>query len=79
MCLYLWIKLLWTEKMLCTFWPRNPLTSSGLACLGREGPQRQFLSRFVKKKFRGLDMQIYRVSQLRLSSLISRLFAKGFL
>jgi hypothetical protein len=46
------------RKMLCTPWPRNPLTSLRLSCLGRKRPWRQFFSRYVKERFCGLDIQI---------------------
>jgi hypothetical protein len=39
-------------------WPRNPLTSSRLSCLGRKRPRRQFFSRYVKERFRGPDIRI---------------------
>jgi hypothetical protein len=47
------------HKMLCTPWlrKRNPLTISRLSCLGKR-PWRQFFSRFVKVRFRILDIQI---------------------
>jgi hypothetical protein len=45
------------QKILCTPWQRNPLTSSKLSCLGRKRPRRQFFSRNVKERFRGLDIQ----------------------
>jgi hypothetical protein len=32
--------------------------SSRLSCLGRKRPRRQFFSRYVKERFRGLDKQI---------------------
>jgi hypothetical protein len=37
------------QKMLCTPWLRNPLTSSKLSCLGRKRPRRQFFFRYVKE------------------------------
>jgi hypothetical protein len=46
------------HKMLCTPWLRNPLTILRLSCLGRKRPGRQFFSRFVKVRFRILDIQI---------------------
>jgi hypothetical protein len=39
-------------------WQRNPLTSSRLSWLGRKRRPRQFFPRYVKERFRGLDIQI---------------------
>jgi hypothetical protein len=44
------------HKMLCTPWLRNPLTISRL--FPSAAPWRQFFSRFVKVRFRIVDIQI---------------------
>jgi hypothetical protein len=46
------------HKMLCTPWLRNPLTISRLLVSAANRPWRQFFSRFVKVRFRILDIQI---------------------
>jgi hypothetical protein len=46
------------HKMLCTPWLRNPLTISRLFASAAKRPRRQFFSRFVKVRFRILDIQI---------------------
>jgi hypothetical protein len=46
------------HKMLCTPWLRNPLTISRLFPSAAKRPWRQFFSRFVKVRFRILDIQI---------------------
>jgi hypothetical protein len=43
-------------KMLCTPWLRNPLTISRSASAAKR-PWRQFFSRFVKVRFRILDIR----------------------
>jgi hypothetical protein len=44
------------RRILC--WAHNFLTSSRLFRLGRKRPPRHFFSRYVKERFRGLDIQI---------------------
>jgi hypothetical protein len=46
------------HKMLCTPWLRNPLTISRLFASAAKRPWRQFFYRFVKVRFRILDIQI---------------------
>jgi hypothetical protein len=46
-------------KMLCTLWLRNPLTISRLFTSAANRPWRQFFSRFVKVRFRILDIQFF--------------------
>jgi hypothetical protein len=46
------------HKMLCTPWLRNPLTILRLFASAAKRPWRQFFSRFVKVRFRILDIQI---------------------
>jgi hypothetical protein len=46
-------------KMLCTPWLRNPLTISRLFTSAANRPWRQFFSRFVKVRFRILDIQFF--------------------
>jgi hypothetical protein len=45
--------------MLCTLWLRNPLTASRLFTSAANRPWRQFFSRFVKVRFRILDIQFF--------------------
>jgi hypothetical protein len=46
------------HKMLCTPWLRNPLMISRFSCLGRKAALATIFSRFVKVRFRILDIQI---------------------
>jgi hypothetical protein len=46
------------HKMLCAPWLRDPLTISRLLASAAKRPWGQFFSRFVKVRFRILDIQI---------------------